>query len=76
MEEWEQREEEDCVAESNKAEKEGHVELQRRTADSGAFQHDSVSTIDDGGEEGQSVAEKELRGGFGGERVRDGGSSS
>lgn len=48
VEEGEEREEEECVAEANQTKEEGHVELQRRTAESGAFQGDGIGAVDDG----------------------------
>lgn len=61
----EEREEEQCIAEAYETEEEGHVELERRTAQGRAFQRDGVGTVDDGGEEGERVAKEELGGGFG-----------
>lgn len=69
-EEWE---EEKGVAEADEAEEEGHVKLEGRGTDGAAFESDGVGAVDDGGEEGEGVAEEELGGGFGGEGVCDGG---
>ena len=69
----EEGKEEKGVAEADEAEEEGHVKLEGRSTDGTAFEGDGVGAVDDGGEEGEGVAEEELRGGFGGEGVRDGG---
>ena len=69
-EEWE---EENGVAEADEAEEEGHVKLEGCGTDGAAFEGDGVGTVDDGGEKGEGVAEEELGGGFGGEGVRNGG---
>ena len=69
----EEGEEEEGVAEADEAEKEGHIKLEGRGTDGAAFEGDGVGAVDDGGEEGEGVAKEELGGGFGGEGVRDGG---
>ena len=69
----EEGKEEKGVAEADEAEEEGHAKLEGRGVDGAAFEGDGVGAVDDGREEGQGVAEEELRGGFGGEGVRDGG---
>ena len=69
MQDGEEGEEQDEVAEPDEAEEERHVELERLAADGGAFEGYGVGAVDDGGEEGEGVAEEEFRGGFGGEGV-------
>jgi len=69
----EEGEEEKGVAETDEAEEKGHAKLEGRGTDGTVFEGDGVGAVDDGGEEGEGVAEEELRGGFGGEGVRDGG---
>lgn len=68
----EEREEENCVTQPNQAKEERHVELEGCAADRGAFQGDGVGAVEDGGEEGEGVAEEELGSGLGREGVRYG----
>ena len=73
MQDREEGEEEKGVAETDEAEEEGHVKLEGRGTDGAVFEGDGVGAIDDGRQEGEGVTEEELRGGFGGEGVCDGG---
>ena len=56
----EEGKEEKGVAEADEAEEEGHVKLEGRGTDGAAFEGDGVGAVDDGGEEGEGVAEEEL----------------
>ena len=71
MQDREERDEEDGVAEANEAEEKRHVELQGCAFYGRVLEGDSVKTVEDGREESERVAKEELGGGFGGEWMRD-----
>ena len=69
VEDGEERPEEDEVEEADEAEEEEHVEFEGVGGDGGAFERDGVEAVDDGGGEGENVAEGEFAAGFVGEWV-------